>query len=702
MSRRSQRIKNLSQDPKAMSATSAEGTGTIATRSGGRASTFKTRRVQTLVPEDVTNKVEKVARAPRRRGKLCWMLDMPLDVILEICVHLQTKDMLNLSRLSKAFRALFTNKSTRYIWRAARHNTPHLPPRPQDLNELAYANLLFDPSCHNCLSRNCHFVYWGCRVRLCKKCFDALTVFIHPWSIKEYHLYDDTTKKILDDRSQVAALIPPLFESPNGAWVQYRPLLDSLVLAWKATPKEKREKFIKRQESKTAAIAKTVPALTKWYDDFRKSRADELDDIRKARQNAIVENLKDDGWGLEVEYIMSTNYEKLFRNLPEVRKTQALTPLWSTIQPRINKFMLEIRPKYLHDLHIRTIQDRLFAADKLVKEILSGMQDFKLHSRELAFCSRKFRDLIDPKNKDFDIEALRPTFQELVVEYLEERECKAKRTLLNMIRKEVHLKRSTDPFSVAIGSYFTCSECYKVFAYRNAVRHICRYPWTKSEPKQKWMSDDYYSAVTDWYILSRQGQGQSMWSAEVYRPQLEKTARVIKVCGFNLNTATVEDLDKDGDLRVIYTNYLAFFKYIPIMNWRTAAYQVPRVHGVPHALEPVCGLASKEHQAAVTASEATTLSKGLEKWFGSASYRCGHCDELSESKPRDVVFDHLKEKHNIPEATSSDFIDERKNEFIPPPVYLVPRSYEQRHSLAPFIEHGDLDYLITYWKIDSE
>lgn len=56
--------------------------------------------------------------------------------------------MLHLSRLSKAFRAMFTSRSTQFIWKAARLNVVGLPPCPVDLTELAYANLLFDPYCH--------------------------------------------------------------------------------------------------------------------------------------------------------------------------------------------------------------------------------------------------------------------------------------------------------------------------------------------------------------------------------------------------------------------------------------------------------------------------------------------------------------------------------------------------------------------------
>ncbi len=63
-------------------------------------------------------------------------------------MHLQTKEMLHLSRLSKTFRAFFTSRNTQFIWKAARENVPELPPLPEDMNEIQYASLLYDAFCH--------------------------------------------------------------------------------------------------------------------------------------------------------------------------------------------------------------------------------------------------------------------------------------------------------------------------------------------------------------------------------------------------------------------------------------------------------------------------------------------------------------------------------------------------------------------------
>jgi hypothetical protein len=96
------------------------------------------------------------------RGKLGLLnkvaTEMPLDVVFEVGdAHILFP--LRLSRTSKDLRNLLTAKSSGCIWRAARLNVEGLPPPPSDLNEIQYANLMFDAYCHvtnfHCLLRLC-------------------------------------------------------------------------------------------------------------------------------------------------------------------------------------------------------------------------------------------------------------------------------------------------------------------------------------------------------------------------------------------------------------------------------------------------------------------------------------------------------------------------------------------------------------------
>ncbi|KAF9006218.1 hypothetical protein BDZ89DRAFT_914655, partial [Hymenopellis radicata] len=82
------------------------------------------------------------------RGILQKMTDMPLDVWFEILSYLDPLDLLRISRTTKNLRQLVMSKSSAFIWEWARLATEGLPPRPDDLNDPQYINLLFDRHCH--------------------------------------------------------------------------------------------------------------------------------------------------------------------------------------------------------------------------------------------------------------------------------------------------------------------------------------------------------------------------------------------------------------------------------------------------------------------------------------------------------------------------------------------------------------------------
>jgi hypothetical protein len=140
-------------------------------------------------------------------GQLKSMIGMPLDVLSEVCgrcrstrcgtlsdfgiqisSHLHPLDLLQLSRVSVDFRAIFTSRSALYMWIAARKNVPRLPNCPDDLSEMEYARLLFETDCevsaapfYKCCSLNnrqaCGRIprrdaIFTLRLRLCKQCYD--------------------------------------------------------------------------------------------------------------------------------------------------------------------------------------------------------------------------------------------------------------------------------------------------------------------------------------------------------------------------------------------------------------------------------------------------------------------------------------------------------------------------------------------------
>lgn len=58
------------------------------------------------------------------------------------------RDLLNLARTSKSFRAFLLSRDSAPFWKTARKQVEGLPDCPPFLSEPQYANLLFFPYCH--------------------------------------------------------------------------------------------------------------------------------------------------------------------------------------------------------------------------------------------------------------------------------------------------------------------------------------------------------------------------------------------------------------------------------------------------------------------------------------------------------------------------------------------------------------------------
>jgi hypothetical protein len=112
------------------------------------------------------SKSYRTRRSGRILGKLKGFMDLPLDVVFEVSLHvnmsskcgrpnvastyqtamyLAPKDLLQLSRLSKRFRSMFTSRSALFVWQTVFRNVDLK--RFEDLNEIQFASLIYDQFC---------------------------------------------------------------------------------------------------------------------------------------------------------------------------------------------------------------------------------------------------------------------------------------------------------------------------------------------------------------------------------------------------------------------------------------------------------------------------------------------------------------------------------------------------------------------------
>ncbi|KAL1660194.1 hypothetical protein GGF50DRAFT_106661, partial [Schizophyllum commune] len=172
-----------------------------------------------------------VADEPQRRpisaqenGCLAQLFDLPPELINEVLSHLHPLDLLHLCRTTKLLRSMLLNRSAAFLWRRCMANVPYhprnpgvpdVPPKPDDLNEPQWANLLYGKvGCYRCHSHIANFVSWQTNQRLCKKCINASFVAIQQlwgFSIIPYqHMFhrEQHAKSILPHYRHLPAVSP--------------------------------------------------------------------------------------------------------------------------------------------------------------------------------------------------------------------------------------------------------------------------------------------------------------------------------------------------------------------------------------------------------------------------------------------------------------------------------------------------------------
>ncbi|PPR05980.1 hypothetical protein CVT24_004644 [Panaeolus cyanescens] len=187
-----------------------------------------------LKPRYIVNDIDDLV-APEH-GALERINTTPIDVVHEIFSHLHPKDLLTLSRTTKALRKTLLTREARWVWKSALGLLYYrgLPGCPDDLTEIQYVSLLFDSHCQFCLVSPASEISYLYRIRCCGDCMkrefisgvelerqipeeiifhDPQTLFLHhiPRAVEHFpensplrsHFYAPIVKKMLLELDEV-------------------------------------------------------------------------------------------------------------------------------------------------------------------------------------------------------------------------------------------------------------------------------------------------------------------------------------------------------------------------------------------------------------------------------------------------------------------------------------------------------------------
>ncbi|TRM56575.1 hypothetical protein BD626DRAFT_518837 [Schizophyllum amplum] len=303
------------------------------------------------------------------QGKLANIAEMPLDILFEIFAYVDPEDLLNLSRLTKAWRALLMNRSASPVWRRILAKVKGLPSIPDDMNEPQYVALVCGKHCDYCGSSIAVKIAWLARVVYCRKCFSK--------KFFPYSNMPDTFSRlrhILPDQDEMRRVVPYVTikeKRRDRTWL-YRWF--SAVACKELMADLNRPQMIKGdqqflqdywndKEQRLDNIKKHAALCEKWEQDRREDKEKDMERMRNLREEAIQQRLIDLGWGDE--------FGKLYHNpLGQHRKVRIAEPLtekrWLAIKDELVELMQNAQRRRLAELREDALGQRYRSLGELL------------------------------------------------------------------------------------------------------------------------------------------------------------------------------------------------------------------------------------------------------------------------------------------------------------------------------------------------
>ncbi|KAJ8454411.1 hypothetical protein ONZ51_g13036 [Trametes cubensis] len=282
-----------------------------------------------------------------RLGRLADLMDMPMDIFLEIIVHLQPLDLLHLARASKHFRAMLMTSRSRYLWVAAFQNVaPGLPPCPPYISEPRYAAALFDQYCFACGVERSTNTEYSTTLRLCAPC--------HKTNFKCGEHLNISSKKL--SPQFIETTLPSLLVSAvryvdmenyqdefnaKSNWMYsifYVPEVEAvLALCESKQTTEQRMAFIRERREYVTKMQSHGLAVLRWLSKEYRSKRDSQKSAREERKATILRKLEALGYN-HTDYPDNDAWNKI------VNQPRELTDrIWKVSRPKLEALIKQQR-----------------------------------------------------------------------------------------------------------------------------------------------------------------------------------------------------------------------------------------------------------------------------------------------------------------------------------------------------------------------
>ncbi|KAK4700978.1 kinetochore protein Nuf2, partial [Phenoliferia sp. Uapishka_3] len=271
----------------------------------------------------VAKKPKRVAgKGSRTLGRLSAFNDMPMDILAEICSHLEPLALLYMSRTTRSIRQLLTSKNSRSLWIGARENVMLPDLVASDVSEPAYASLVYERNCMVCGKSRAQKVSYTLRARYCQPCQKKTVIVenrvaasvpnMHPKALScspytlSYFFTPEVARiseKLYELEEEHVAIKAARKEAPKANKGKGKGKAKQLVdldgdqRIEDSEPGETAYKqFICEKRAAVAHAREDGAVLSKWEATSIHDRHTEAEDATRRRKAAITEKMVELGW----------------------------------------------------------------------------------------------------------------------------------------------------------------------------------------------------------------------------------------------------------------------------------------------------------------------------------------------------------------------------------------------------------------------
>ncbi|RPD57601.1 hypothetical protein L226DRAFT_610638 [Lentinus tigrinus ALCF2SS1-7] len=606
-----------------------------------------------------------------KRGGLEDMPGMPLDVLIEIFGFLHPRDLLNLARTTREFRDFLMSRDAISFWKASRKQVEGLPDPPPGVSEPAYANFLFFNYCHGCLKTGSHvMIYWKFLARYCKAC-------------KTDCLVSNTYKATGAIMSEFRALVPSERSILNAVtlkdgrhyylWYQ-KAEVDQLAEQYNALLKsepDKRRAFVLERIASVEQRHKMAAALDEWHEGIKKETLAEKDALRDERVDAVLEKLRAEGWGDEVDRMSEQAISRL-ASLDGVNRPTKLTERsWKSIRDAVFELMEKVRADRLEAEFNHMIKARLPYLKAVLFEYIHSQWLLDRKNVPVTYASvldcalfPEVRAVLADDSEDVTKESIMAKLTDLipplVMKWMEERKNEF-RSFVRAGLSGTDAASAPEPLDLALVA-FKC-HCHSSNGQRIRFPEVLHDRCFR-DPTTRPSNDPYERAVAALSVpyhmvpvVERLYQTRDSIVDTRYLLRRE----VIKACGMDPDTVTIAEMDAcDARLRCRLCGTLARQE---IHNWRTAQeHGLQRHEGYGMAeTDTVRGYwerVPEEYAAQARALEVSIVKQNREKGkYPNENLVCAWC--WSSPNNEYEMKAHMAQRHDItqPQLDVDWFLD---------------------------------------------